>query len=827
MTAPRALSRILSEAMTKRLADLGDVAARRSAEVAQTAGEDRVFKPLLDRITRTIQSGDEREAQVVAARAERLVNRPLADALAVDEVSRRMNPNRQRRTTAWDPEEARATRGGRVAQTPEQRAASTAARESRRAERTASNKARFAKFKEDTKGQPPEVVARIKQEYDAETERLWGGSGVSIAKHANTEGGAKTELKSAKSKAMADVNRRLQAKEITPAQAEAEYAQIRAEYGKAGERVKVENKGGDVGMNARVNDVRDAQDGAYYDVNNPEARDKQQFVRGTGGQKVRIVPGGLDQNLVTAASIVRRHIERMRAAGEIPTAPPDAAMPGIIRTAMKELRLPDTEFDDNALMRAYRFQARRRGAFETRRRPGEAPDAPEGTGDIEMAGVRSLDKMTERLRGRSQTGMKRQEIEESYVDDIARELDADEDAAELMPGRDLAMNVRRGAEATVDNPENLEGMSFRELESVRRGGNRAKRFGSQVQRMDEGAGEYASKANNRRRARQAQMAAQPKEPREAILQDPTGPRVYVDRMGKSKEAVDDRGAIPGTGFFRGLREVREDGGIVRRADAPRMQDMEGIGRSKREFMEERPGYKGERESLGPVGTFRSPFDGASPDGIPVNPPIAEAKWMSIQDLADAIDRSREAGLNPDQDPMVRRMYEQVKRNVLAEQDVRLGQEPGMSAAGPIERDPALAGFDAQYQRPGGPFVPRNPSGQSDSGMSPFESGRQRITDEADQDIDRLVRVLMERIGQMPAAQRDEYFAGSPLDRQLMLNRDRSRSFREVRAQADRDTPDTEYGGDAIPFPSNMGRSYPKEQGNGNIIRMILQALGGQ
>lgn len=711
--------------------------------------------PLLARATAllTNENASDNEAMALVERLRRATqDRPVANAL---------EPTRGgRRTSTWDPEVARETRigasaGGRRVAEGE---AAPATRAARRAERSAENKARWAALQDALRGKSPEEQVALRQQYDQESAARTGGAARSAAGNAGTAGtGRNADLRTARSEANRDVNRRLQAKEITKEQADAEYARIREQFSGRREQIRDEAVEGDMGTRAKVGDVQAAREGAYFDTDDPRLRDRETFRKG----KLVTEPGGGDPNLVTATSVVRRQIERMVASGEIPAVPPDEAIPGIVRVAMQELRLPDANIDDFDILKFYRAQARRQSPF-SRRRPAEPPMGVEGTDDPTEAAVRSLDRMVDRSR----SGAPRQDAEAGFVDDIARELGAEDEA---LPGVELAGDVVEGAQSAAANaPEQL---SFREREMLRRGVGRAGTLRGQIGRMTD-AGEGAADRNARRARRMAAVDRDPPKPRE---------------------------------FFANNLET------------------------------------GEREQVFPNVTPRGrprpirPVEGLTPGGAPGNAnrfplnndPMATEAANAAQDVLDIASQIRDMVSSGDvgQATIADAMERMAARVNRARQMMQAELEQSAGVIGRRMDDAGDLGFVSErFPETMGPQREYPGDGIRTGGDVQTRIGQ--IESQADEDVDRLVRMLMDRVSRWDPAQRDRFFSSGDLDRQLMLNRDRSRTFRETRSAADRFSgDDVDFMRDDVGFPSRVSRRVPAERGNQSIIAAVLDAIG--
>lgn len=806
MTAPRAFTRTISDAMRRTLASLGDEVKPKNPR-------------LFSRISDVLQdeTASETRALALIEQAKRVASpRATQDAGTVAELARRANPNVQGRTSGWDPDVARSTRdrsavarvldgaevegegvpvGGKS--TPESRAAAKAAKSQQ-------NRARAEKRRQDiaAAGKDPEAIKRINDEYDAETARQSGGAGRSIQAQSGALGtGPKAEAKEAARAARQQVNADLRAKKIDAAEAEKRYAIIKDQENWTVEELKRRTSEGDLTTQTKVGDAADMRDGAYYDVNNPEAKDRPRI----GGKgKPGMQPGGLNERVVTAAAVVRRHINEMISRGEIPASPPDAAMPGILRTAMKEMGTDDTGFDDHALMRAYRQQARRGSAFSRRRESSDPMDLPVAD-SIDEAGEKAGLKMLEDIRGGR---ARRAEAEEGFVDDAAAML-AEGDAAgdDFMPegpgptGRQLA---RMAQQATMVPPP--EGANFKQLESFRRGRGRAERQVNQFDRMDEGAGEYATERNEKVAKRRATGPGRTVKPREFFLQDEMGPIVQPKQ---AKSSI-----VPGAG------QVRQDtapgrflskgvGGELS-PESMRLRDRGEAGFGREQVFpttRQRPGVMDPEPTPGPEPRLGR----QGPNYAIAAPESPELVMQQVQDENTALlgmvesgqlTKEQAAGYMMDNMRRIERVYSEVGGQDLSSQPMESGG--GWQQGRPDTQPPAPP-----------------PS-------SEFTARREGFENQANQDVDGLVRMLMERVSRMPQGEQDQFFALPPrgLDQQMMLNRDRSRTMRETMR------PEVDFRGEpldvgrpgAVPFPSVMGRQFPQEQDVRSIVEQVLAAI---
>lgn len=805
MTAPRAFTRTISDAMRRTLATLGDEVKPKNPR-------------LFSRISDVLQdeTASETRALALIEQAKRVTGaRPNPDAEAVNELSRRANPSADGRLRGWDPEVAKTTRGKSAIatvldgaevegggkpvggkSTPESRAAA-------RAERSQQNRARAEKRRQDiaAAGKDPEAIKRINEAYDAETARLSGGAGRSVQAQSGAIGtGPKAEAKEVASAARRQVNADLRAKKIDAAEAEKRYAIIKQQEQEAVGQLRTARSEGDLNTQTKVGDAQDIKDGRYYDIDNPEAMDRP-IISGT--RKLGMRPGGLNERVVTASAVVRRHINEMIARGEIPAAPPDAAMPSILRTALKEMGTDDTPFDDHALMRAYRQQARRGSAFSRRRELTDPADLP-GVDSIDEAGERAGLKMLEDMRGGR---ARRPEAEEGFVDNAAAML-AEGDAFEdpVLPdvgptGRQLA---RATQQATMVPPP--EDASFRQRESFRRGRNRAERQANQFDRMDEGAGEYAAERNAKREKARNAVTRTPK-PREFFLQDELGPIV---QPGQAKKTI-----VPGAGQVRqntapGQFHSKGVGGELS-PENMRLRDRGEAGFGREQVFpttRQRPGVNDPEPIPGPeprMGQQGPNFAIAAPES-------PEMVMRQVQDENTALLGMVESGqLTKEQ--AAGYMMDNMRRieRVYAEAGGRDLSSPPMESGG-------------GWQQGGRPDTQPPPAPQA----SEFTARRTSIDEQANQDIDGLVRMLMERVSRMPQGEQDQFFALPPrgLDQQLMLNRDRSRTMRETMR------PEVDYRGepldigrpDAVPFPSRMGRQFPQDRDVQSIVEQVLAAI---
>ncbi len=782
MTAPRAITRTISDAMRRTLIDMSDAIPR----------ETSLFK----RIGRVLQDDTASEAQAVALieQAKRAANpRPNPDAVEVAELARRADPTRDGRTRGWSPEQAKATRersavatvldgvevdrntgtsagGGRVAgeakSTVESRAA---AREERSRINRAEAEERRQAIAALGKNPDPAAVAEIDRAYEAKRAARTGGAGRSIAAQSGAVGtGPKAEAKAAAAAARSQVNADLRAKKIDAAEAEKRYAIIKQQEKETLDDLAQMRGESDLNTQTKIGDAADMRDGHYYDVDNPEAKDRP-IISGT--RKRGMKPGGLNEGVVTASAVVRRHINEMVASGAIPSAPPDAAMPNILRTAMKELRIDDSQFDDFALMRAYRQQARRGSAFSRRRGESTDPlDLPPAS-SIDEAGERAGLKMLEGIRGGRAA---RAQAEEGFVDDAAAMLaegDAFEEGvvSEAGPtGRQLA---RAAQEATMVPPPAEAG--FRERESFRRGRGRAERVARQFDQMDEGAGEYAIERNEKVAKRRAAGPAGPAKPREFFLQDELGP---VVQPRQSKKSI-----VPGAGLVRDSG----DQSVIGRGDFARENMM----------LRERTG---EREQVFPRRGVPSRFTGLE-DG-------------SEMGNLEPILRRGAGAVEPREDPNV------VMREIADENTAMLG----MVADGTLTKEQAAGYMLDNMRRLERTYESIN------TPPSEFAAARGGIEDQANQEVDGLVRMLMDRVSRMPQGEQDQFFGAVPggFDQQRILNRDRSRTLGQtMRQEVDYRGEPLDYGRPgAMPFPSTMGRQFPQEQNVESIVARILAAI---
>jgi hypothetical protein len=822
MTAPRALTRTLSDAMRRQLADLGD---------AVKPKDERLFS----RISQVLQDDTATEARATALleQARRVANpRTEPDAEAVAEVARRRNINSSP-TRGYDQVAARATREksavARVLDGVEQpegatvpSTSRTTTKESRaasRADKKVQNKARWAKRNADiaAAGGDKEKIAQITKAYDDETARLTGGAGRSAAAQATGIGtGPKAEMKEAARAARSQVNADLRAGKIDAAEAEARYAIIKQQEPELEEMIRARREDGDLTTRTKVGDAADIRDGRYYDLENPEAMDRPII---NGVRKVGMRPGGLNERVVTASAVVRRHINELIASGDIPAAPPDAAMPGIIRTAMKEMGTDDSGFDDHALMRAYRQQSRRGSAF-SRRRPQQDPADLPRVDDIDEAGEAAGLKMLDDLGARR---VRRQEAEEGFVDDAARMLANDADAFDagyetprgLTSGRALARDAQR---ATMVPPP--EGANFKQLESFRRGRGRAARQANQFDAMDEGAGEYALERNEKV-ARRREAEANPKEPKI---------REYF-AVGEPE------GQLGGTRVTRTQGTGGAPASVFPRPDPTPTAMRPESGRQQV--------FPSNVNARGTPMTPRSRFDGVTPDGTPGPDPRMGRQGP------------RYAAGEPESPAVVMREVEDENNALLAA--VESGQLSREEAAGYMmdnmrrveQAYENLLGTAGGRQMDAGPTGVSNWSPESMEQMRglgvPFEQGprqpnyppqpqepswattaRNNIEGEADQDVDRLVRMLMDRVGRMAPAERDQFFASQPggLDQMRMMNRNRSQTLGQVMR------PEVDFRGEpldvgrpgAVPFPSQMQRQMPQDPQMESIIAQVLAAI---
>jgi hypothetical protein len=150
----------------------------------------------------------------------------------------------------------------------------------------------------------------------------------------------------------------------------------------------------------------------------------------------------------------------------------------------------------------------------------------------------------------------------------------------------------------------------------------------------------------------------------------------------------------------------------------------------------------------------------------------------------------------------------------------------MGGQAPVARSGAeTAGV---YQQEGVSALRRPDTGWTPPEPSWASARRGSIEGEANQEVDNLVRMLMERVGRMSGGEQDAFFAAQPggIDQNRILNRDRSRSLGEAMR------PEVDYRGepldvgrpDAVPFPSTMGRQFPQERSVESIVAQILAAI---